>query len=98
MDGTQPDAPVESDFGWPSVTVEGDVTRARAEWLHTNGAGAFASSTVALMHTRRYHGLLVAALDPPRSRHVMLSHVDVTVAAPAAGPHGGGHANPQSRP
>jgi predicted glycogen debranching enzyme len=32
------------------------------------------------MHTRRYHGLLVAALDPPRARHVILSHVDVKVA------------------
>jgi glycogen debranching enzyme len=31
------------------------------------------------MHTRRYHGLLVAALEPPRRRHVLLSHVDVTV-------------------
>ena len=39
------------------------ILAARAnQWLHTNGAGAYASSTIAQMHTRRYHGLLVAAL------------------------------------
>lgn len=64
---------------WPRVHVGGRVGRARAEWLHTNGAGAYASSTLAGMHTRRYHGLLVAALEPPRARHVVLSHVDVTL-------------------
>src|SRR5690349_21548873 len=64
---------------WPSVRVDGDLEKARVEWLHTNGAGAFAASTVAQMHTRRYHGLLVAALDPPRKRHVVLSHMDTTL-------------------
>ncbi len=64
---------------WPAVAVDRDLKRARLEWLHTNGAGAYASSTLAGMHTRRYHGLLVAALDPPRGRHVFLSHVDATV-------------------
>ena len=67
------------DSVWPSVRVDGDLERARVEWLHTNGAGAYASSTVAQMHTRRYHGLLVAALDPPKKRHVVLSHMDATV-------------------
>jgi predicted glycogen debranching enzyme len=64
---------------WPNVRVDGDLERARVEWLHTNGAGAYASSTVAQMHTRRYHGLLVAALDPPRKRHVIVSHMDASV-------------------
>ncbi|WP_438019586.1 amylo-alpha-1,6-glucosidase [Sorangium sp. So ce315] len=64
---------------WPHVRVHGQLSIARKEWLHTNGAGAYASSTIACMHTRRYHGLLVAALDPPRRRHVMLSHVDASV-------------------
>ena len=71
-----------SDFVWPSVRVAGDLDRARVEWIHGNGAGAYASSTVAQMHTRRYHGLLVAALDPPRRRHVVLSHVDATLHTP----------------
>jgi predicted glycogen debranching enzyme len=64
------------------VAVNGDLKLARREWLHTNGAGAYASSTLAGMHSRRYHGLLVAALDPPRGRHVFLSHVDATITLP----------------
>jgi predicted glycogen debranching enzyme len=64
---------------WPSIVIAGDVARARREWLHTNGAGAYASSTLACMHARRYHGLLVAALDAPAGRHVFLSHVDATI-------------------
>src|SRR5207249_8283244 len=34
------------------------------EWLETNGLGGFASSTVIGLNTRRYHGLLTAALTP----------------------------------
>src|SRR5687767_5593325 len=70
---------------WPHIEVNGNLDLARKEWLHTNGAGAYASSTLAGMHTRRYHGLLVAALDPPRGRHVILSHVDATVVLPNKG-------------
>jgi predicted glycogen debranching enzyme len=66
---------------WPWVQTNGELGRAEAEWLHTNGAGAYSMSTVALMHTRRYHGVLVAALDPPLGRHVMLSHAEVSVRA-----------------
>ncbi|HEX8888644.1 MAG TPA: amylo-alpha-1,6-glucosidase [Pyrinomonadaceae bacterium] len=43
------------------------------EWLETNGLGGFASSTIAGLNTRRYHGLLVAATKPPVGRIVMLS-------------------------
>lgn len=70
----------ETDSPFPHLSIAGDLDRARKEWLHTNGAGAYASSTIAGMHTRRYHGLLVAALDPPRGRHVILSHVDASIA------------------
>ncbi|MCG8417654.1 MAG: amylo-alpha-1,6-glucosidase [Proteobacteria bacterium] len=45
----------------------------RREWLATNGLGSFASGTVAGMHTRRYHGLLVAALQPPLGRTLLVS-------------------------
>ena len=34
------------------------------EWLITNGLGSYASSTVLGINTRKYHGLLVAALNP----------------------------------
>lgn len=46
------------------------------EWLLTNGIGGFASSTVIGANTRRYHGLLVASLRPPVSRHLLLSKID----------------------
>ena len=47
----------------------------RREWLVTNGLGGYASSTVAGVVTRRYHGLLVAALPAPLGRYVMLNHL-----------------------
>jgi predicted glycogen debranching enzyme len=50
------------------------------EWLVTNGIGGFASGTMANLNTRRYHGLLVAALDPPLGRTVLLTKLDETVA------------------
>lgn len=49
------------------------------EWLLTNGIGGFASSTVIGSNTRRYHGLLVAALKPPVNRHLILSKIDESV-------------------
>jgi predicted glycogen debranching enzyme len=38
------------------------------EWLETNGIGGYSSSTISGVHTRRYHGLLTAAADPPLGR------------------------------
>jgi predicted glycogen debranching enzyme len=46
------------------------------EWLETNGIGGYASSTVCGINTRRYHGLLVAATNPPVGRVVLLSKLD----------------------
>ncbi|HYX80989.1 MAG TPA: glycogen debranching enzyme N-terminal domain-containing protein, partial [Gemmatimonadales bacterium] len=43
------------------------------EWLVTNGIGGYSSSSVAGIVTRRYHGLLVAALANPLGRTVMLN-------------------------
>ncbi len=51
----------------------------RREWLETNGLGGWASSTIAGAHTRRYHGLLVAATHPPVGRMVLLSKLDETI-------------------
>ncbi|HEY0875225.1 MAG TPA: amylo-alpha-1,6-glucosidase [Vicinamibacterales bacterium] len=47
----------------------------RREWLVTNGLGGYAAGTVAGVVTRRYHGLLVAALPAPLGRVVMLNHL-----------------------
>ena len=45
------------------------------EWLVTNGLGGYAAGTVAGALTRRYHGLLVAALPPPLGRMVVVSYL-----------------------
>jgi hypothetical protein len=45
------------------------------EWLVTNGLGGYASSTLAGVITRRYHGVLVSALPNPLGRTVMLNHL-----------------------
>jgi predicted glycogen debranching enzyme len=45
------------------------------EWLVTNGLGGYGSGTISGAVTRRYHGLLIAALPSPLGRFVMWSHV-----------------------
>ena len=61
--------------------VCGDLEAAeRREWLCTNGLGGFASGTVAGSLTRRYHGLLVAALAPPLGRTVVVAKLEEDVA------------------
>ena len=47
----------------------------RREWLATNGLGGYASGTLAGVATRRYHGILVAALPTPHGRTMMLSRL-----------------------
>ena len=51
----------------------------RTEWLVTNGLGGYASSTVLGVNTRKYHGLLVAALNPPVDRRVLLAKLDEVI-------------------
>ncbi len=48
----------------------------RREWLVTNGIGGYASATVPGTLTRSYHGLLVAALEPPVERTVLVAGLD----------------------
>ncbi|MEW6250194.1 MAG: amylo-alpha-1,6-glucosidase [Planctomycetota bacterium] len=48
------------------------------EWLVTNGIGGFAAGTVAGALTRRYHGLLLAALQPPVGRRLLVAKLDET--------------------
>lgn len=49
------------------------------EWLVTNGIGGYASGTVSGDLTRRYHGLLVAALRPPVARMQLVAKLEETV-------------------
>ncbi len=58
----------------------GDLAAAESrEWLVTNGIGGYASGTVAGSQTRRYHGLLIAALQPPVGRTQLVSAIDEIV-------------------
>ena len=51
----------------------------KREWLVTNGIGGYASGTIANILTRRYHGLLMAALKPPLGRTLLLAKLDERV-------------------
>lgn len=72
----------------PITLVKSDVEdfdlACRREWLVTNGLGGFACGTVGGALTRRYHGLLVAALAPPAQRTVLVAKLEIGV-------HYGGH-------
>jgi glycogen debranching enzyme len=66
------------------IEIDREITQdfARAidlEWLETNGLGGWAGTTVAGAHSRRDHGLLVAATEPPAGRTVLLSRLDETL-------------------
>lgn len=65
----------------PAVTCHDLSAASRHEWLETNGLGGYALSTIQNCNTRKYHGLLVAALDQPPGRFVLLSKFEDTVLA-----------------
>ena len=52
------------------------------EWLVTNGLGGYASGTVIGVSTRRYHGLLIAAMPAPLGRMMLLNHVSEQLRLP----------------
>ncbi|HEU4615805.1 MAG TPA: amylo-alpha-1,6-glucosidase [Kofleriaceae bacterium] len=56
------------------VTLAEDASQ---EWLVANGLGGYASGTIRGLPTRRYHGLLVAALPNPAGRVMMLNSLPV---------------------
>ena len=57
--------------------LSGDLDAAAArEWLVTDGLGGFAMGTVAGLRTRRYHGLLIVATEPPGRRMLGLAALD----------------------
>jgi predicted glycogen debranching enzyme len=59
----------------PENPEERTTTLLDVEWLVTNGLGGYSSCTAAGVITRRYHGILVAALPNPLGRTVMLNHM-----------------------
>lgn len=48
----------------------------KQDWIITNGLGGYSSSSILGINTRKYHGLLVAPLNPPGNRNLILSKVD----------------------
>ena len=52
------------------------------EWLVTNGLGGYAAGTLAGVITRRYHGVLIAALPAPLGRLVMVSQLGERIRLP----------------
>jgi predicted glycogen debranching enzyme len=52
------------------------------EWLETDGLGGFAMGTTSLVRTRRYHGLLLVEEEPPASRAMLVSGVEVWLESP----------------
>jgi predicted glycogen debranching enzyme len=63
-------------LGWGREICGALAAAESREWLCANGIGGFASGTVAGVLTRRYHGLLVAALEPPLGRTLLVAKVD----------------------
>lgn len=51
----------------------------RREWWLANGLGGYAAGTLADSLTRRYHGLLVAPLQPPLRRVLVVAKADATL-------------------
>ena len=45
------------------------------EWIVTNGLGGYASLTHTLENTSKFHGLLIASLQPPTKRWMFVSNV-----------------------
>lgn len=61
-----------------------EVCSARSgEWLEADGHGGFAMGTANLTRTRRYHGLLLAATNPPTGRVMLVNGFDAWVETPA---------------
>jgi len=62
------------------MTARGDLESGFViEWLVTSGNGAFACGTADGSLTRKYHGLLLAALDGPAERTMLFVKVDEIV-------------------
>lgn len=51
----------------------------RHEWLETNGLGGWASSSIIGCNTRRYHGLLIAAVPTHVERMALVSKLEETI-------------------
>ncbi|MBW3553082.1 MAG: amylo-alpha-1,6-glucosidase [Gemmatimonadetes bacterium] len=69
-------------MAWEPASAPDWAPLVEREWLVTNGLGGYASGTVSGATTRRYHGLLVAALPAPLGRVLLLVDMAETVRLP----------------
>lgn len=67
------------------VAADPPAVLAEREWLIANGIGGYASASLPGLATRKYHGLLVAALPNPLGRIVMFNHLVEYLALPGGG-------------
>ena len=68
------------------MTTTHDEALLDREWLVTNGLGGYAAGTISGAHTRRYHGLLIAAHRAPLGRLLMLTDLGETLIVPGDPP------------
>ncbi|MDP1835815.1 MAG: amylo-alpha-1,6-glucosidase [Chlamydiales bacterium] len=64
------------------VQVDNQDISINREWLLTNGLGGYSSTSLGGALTRKYHGLLVAALPSPLGRTIALNHSEDTFFLP----------------
>lgn len=69
-------------IGKPDSTDEALEKFNSGEWLVTNGIGGYASGTISGVITRRYHGLLTAAMPAPLGRMSMLAQLSEEIILP----------------
>jgi predicted glycogen debranching enzyme len=74
-------------YAWPGEGGAGWADLLTKEWLVSNGLGGYASGTVCGVPTRRFHGLLIAALPAPFGRTMMLNDVAEEVYLPDGSCH-----------
>jgi predicted glycogen debranching enzyme len=58
-----------------------ETARLEDEWLEADGFGGFASGTVGMLRTRRYHALLLTATRAPGGRTVLVNGVEAWLEA-----------------
>jgi predicted glycogen debranching enzyme len=64
---------------WPGAKAVVHDPLLDREWLVTNGLGGYASGTISGAVSRRFHGLLIAALPAPIGRRMMFNHLSELV-------------------
>jgi predicted glycogen debranching enzyme len=67
---------------WSTVAGQSLETLLNREWIVTNALGGYAAGTVAGVCTRRYHGLLIAALPAPLGRTMMFNQLAEEIRLP----------------